>query len=63
MFETDCPFLAPVPHRGKRAEPGQVRIIAQHIADLRSQSLEELALQTEATANNFFRFSPSPDCP
>ena len=56
MVETDCPFLAPVPHRGKRCEPAYVRPIAEHIATLRGISLEDLAAATEATANKFFRF-------
>ena len=56
MVETDCPFLAPVPHRGKRCEPAYVRPIAEHIATLRGISLEDLAAATEATANKFFHF-------
>jgi TatD DNase family protein len=58
MVETDCPFLAPVPHRGKRCEPAFVRHTAEHIAKLRGISLGELATATEATAEKFFRFSP-----
>ena len=58
MVETDCPFLAPVPHRGKRCEPAFVRHTAEHIAKLRGISLRELATATEATAEKFFRFSP-----
>ena len=58
MVETDCPFLAPVPHRGKRCEPAFVHHTAEHIAKLRGISLEELATATEATAEKFFRFSP-----
>ena len=58
MVETDCPFLAPVPHRGQRCEPAFVRHTAEHIAKLRGISLEELATATEATAEKFFRFSP-----
>ncbi|MEO6786608.1 MAG: TatD family hydrolase [Chthoniobacteraceae bacterium] len=58
MVETDCPYLAPVPHRGKRCEPAFVRHTAEHIAALRDIPLEELAAATEATANRFFRFLP-----
>ena len=58
MVETDCPYLAPVPHRGKKCEPAFVRHTAEHIAALRGISLEELAAATEATAEKFFRFSP-----
>jgi TatD DNase family protein len=56
MVETDCPYLAPVPHRGKRCEPAFTRKTAEHIARLRGVSLEQLAKETEATANGFFRF-------
>ncbi len=54
MVETDCPYLAPVPHRGKKCEPSFTRPIAEHIAALRGIPLEELAAATEATANKFF---------
>jgi len=54
MFETDCPFLAPVPHRGKRCEPAYVREIAELAAGLRHCSLEELSAATCETANRFF---------
>ncbi|MEO6741808.1 MAG: TatD family hydrolase [Chthoniobacteraceae bacterium] len=57
MIETDCPYLAPVPHRGKKCEPSFVRHTAEHIAALRGIPLEELAAATEATATRFFRFS------
>jgi TatD DNase family protein len=57
MVETDCPYLAPVPHRGKKCEPAYVRLIAEHIAALRGIPLGELAAATEATAERFFRFS------
>jgi len=56
MLETDCPFLAPVPHRGGRAEPAYVRHIAEHIAGLRGVSIAQLSDETEKTANGFFRF-------
>lgn len=56
MVETDCPYLAPVPHRGKPCEPSYVRHTAEFVAKLRGISLEELAAQTERTANGFFRF-------
>jgi TatD DNase family protein len=55
MLETDCPYLAPMPHRGKRNEPAHVRLTAEFVAGLRGVSLEELAGQTEATASAFFR--------
>ncbi|MDH4469929.1 MAG: TatD family hydrolase [Verrucomicrobiae bacterium] len=57
MLETDAPYLAPVPHRGTRAEPAHVRLIAEKIAELRGISLEEVATTTTAAAERFFRFS------
>jgi len=54
MLETDCPFLAPVPHRGKRNEPAFVRPLAEHVATLRNTSLDSLASQTSRTAEEFF---------
>lgn len=54
MLETDCPFLAPVPHRGKRCEPAYVKDIAEVAAEARGCSLEELSRATCATAHEFF---------
>ena len=51
LVETDSPFLAPVPHRGKPCEPGFVRDTASFIAHLRGETLEELA---EYTTRNFY---------
>jgi TatD DNase family protein len=51
LIETDSPFLAPVPHRGKTCEPAYVADTAQYLADLRGESLEELG---ERTTENFF---------
>jgi TatD DNase family protein len=56
MVETDCPYLAPVPYRGKRCEPAHVRHVAEHIAMLRGVSIETIAAETEETAKAFFRF-------
>jgi TatD DNase family protein len=55
MVETDCPFLAPVPFRGKRCEPAHTRQVAEQIARLRGEPLEALAARTSATADTFFR--------
>lgn len=55
MVETDCPYLAPEPHRGKRCEPAHTRLVAEKIAALRGVSLEDLAAETTATAEAFFR--------
>jgi TatD DNase family protein len=54
MFETDCPFLAPVPYRGKRCEPAYVREIAELAASVKNSSLEELSAATCETAQRFF---------
>jgi len=56
LIETDSPYLAPVPHRGKTNEPAWVRHIAEEIARLRGISLEAVA---EATSANFFRLFKS----
>lgn len=58
MVETDSPYLAPEPHRGKRNEPAYVCETATRLATLRGESLEALALHTTATASAFFRFRP-----
>jgi len=55
LLETDCPFLAPVPYRGKRCEPAYVHDIAQTVAQARGCSVEELSATTCATADEFFR--------
>jgi TatD DNase family protein len=56
MVETDCPYLAPVPHRGKRCEPAYTRLVAERIASLRGTTLEEVAARTTENADQFFRF-------
>jgi TatD DNase family protein len=57
MVETDCPYLAPVPHRGKRCEPAHTRLVAEKIAEVRGATLEEIAAVTTRTAESFFRLS------
>jgi TatD DNase family protein len=57
MVETDCPYLAPDPFRGKRCEPAYTRLVAESIAAARGVSLEEIARATTRTADDFFRFS------
>ncbi len=57
MVETDCPYLAPVPFRGKRCEPAHTRIVAEAIAAARAVPLEEIAEATTETAEKFFRFN------
>ncbi len=51
LVETDSPFLAPVPHRGKTCEPAFVRNTAEFVAELRGESIDELA---ETTTRNFY---------
>jgi TatD DNase family protein len=53
LIETDSPFLAPVPYRGKRNEPSFVKEAARQIGEIRGQSMEDIGLQT---AKNFYRF-------
>jgi TatD DNase family protein len=67
LIETDCPFLAPVPKRGKRNEPAYVRYVAEYIACLRNISLETLAAQTTQNACQLFGLTLpaeaiAPDC-
>jgi TatD DNase family protein len=57
MVETDCPYLAPVPFRGKRCEPAYTRIVAETIAAARGISLEDVAEATTETTEKFFRLS------
>ncbi len=54
LIETDCPFLAPVPKRGKRNEPAYVRYVAECVASLRDVPLETLAAQTTQNAIALF---------
>jgi TatD DNase family protein len=58
LVETDGPYLAPAPHRGKRNEPGFVRHTAERIAAVRGLPVEELIAITGANAARVFRFSP-----
>ena len=55
LLETDCPYLAPEPHRGKRNSSLYIPHIAQEIADLRGITYEEVVAQTEMNARNLFR--------
>lgn len=54
MLETDCPFLAPVPYRGKRCEPAYVKEISMVAAQVKDCSLQELSEATCTTAERFF---------
>lgn len=57
MVETDCPYLAPAPDRGKRCEPAHTRRVAEFLAELRGVALETLANRTTETAREFFKFT------
>lgn len=53
LIETDCPYLAPVPHRGKRNEPAFVTETARRLGELRGLSIDEVG---ERTSHNFYKF-------
>ncbi len=55
MLETDCPYLAPVPYRGKRCEPAYVKEISEVAAQVKGCALEELSEATCETAAGFFK--------
>ncbi len=57
FVETDCPFLAPVPYRGKRCEPWHVRLVAEEIARLRGLTFSAVAEASSRNARSFFRFA------
>ncbi|WP_158738772.1 TatD family hydrolase [Alteribacillus sp. YIM 98480] len=57
LVETDSPFLAPHPYRGKRNEPAYVKLVAEKIAELKEISFETLAEQTTANAKKLFRIN------
>lgn len=54
LVETDCPFLAPVPHRGKRNEPSFVVEVARTLAELRGMEIEEFGRRTTENFHRFF---------
>ena len=54
LIETDCPFLAPIPYRGKRNEPAYVVEVARQIAELRGLSREDIGLRTSENFRRFF---------
>jgi len=57
LVETDCPYLAPVPYRGKPNQPAYVRYIAEHIAQLRGESFEKIAVATTQNFLTLFKLS------
>jgi TatD DNase family protein len=54
LIETDSPYLAPVPYRGKPNYPTYVRHVAEHIAELRKTSVEAIAEQSSSNFKNLF---------
>ncbi len=59
LIETDCPFLAPVPYRGKRNEPAYVQYVAEKLAQIRQVPVEVIAQQTSKNAEQIFNFPKS----
>ncbi|GAA0320902.1 TatD family hydrolase [Bacillus carboniphilus] len=57
LIETDCPYLAPHPNRGKRNEPSYVTLVAEEIANLKGLSYEEVTNQTTVNAKKLFGIS------
>jgi TatD DNase family protein len=58
MIETDAPFLAPIPHRGKRNEPAHVRLVAEAVAQVQGRPFEAVARTTAANAARVFHLGP-----
>lgn len=57
MLETDAPYLAPVPHRGRRNEPSFLPLVAARVAEARGQSVDEVAGQSDTNATAFYRLT------
>jgi TatD DNase family protein len=57
LVETDSPYLAPIPFRGKRNEPAHVRLVAEKVAELWGAPVEEVALRTTENATGLFRLA------
>jgi TatD DNase family protein len=54
VLETDCPYLAPVPHRGDRNEPAFVALTAQQVAQVLDCDIDEVVSVTDANARSLF---------
>ena len=59
MIETDCPFVAPVPHRGKRNEPSYLSAVAERLAVIRGLAVDEIATATISNTRRFFNLALS----
>jgi TatD DNase family protein len=57
LIETDCPYLAPIPYRGKRNEPAYVKETARKLGELRGLSMDDMGEQTARNFYNFFKIS------
>ncbi len=57
VLETDAPFMAPAPHRGKRNEPAYMRLVAEKLAELKGRPVEEIARITTDNARRLFRIA------
>ena len=56
LVETDCPYLSPVPYRGKPNEPGRTRFVAEKLAEIHNVSFEFIAEKTSENATELFQF-------
>ncbi len=59
LLETDAPYMAPVPNRGKRCDSSYIKFTAQKIAEIKNKSYEEVLLQTKSNALKLFRLEES----
>ena len=57
VLETDCPYLAPVPYRGKRNNSAYIKYIAEEIAGIKGVSYEEVVEQTEKNARDLYNLT------
>jgi TatD DNase family protein len=60
VLETDSPYLAPVPHRGKRNEPAFIPLIAERIASIKDVSVADVQTISTENARLIFKHSPTP---
>jgi TatD DNase family protein len=58
LIETDSPYLAPVPHRGRPNRPALVAVVGRYLAEVRDESVDELAAATTVNAEVFYRLQP-----